>query len=142
MSNDLMCPNCGKNNPPDVMNCLGCNLSVSVFEVIRKKKEKEPITCNSCGHVNPCSLSVCEECGEKIFCEITKIEEKKEKKEMTRTQQILLVIGVILLLPLVLVGFVLYFTINAITGITKGRAAIDELGVEAYSELEKGSRKR
>jgi uncharacterized membrane protein YvbJ len=142
MTDSLECPNCGKINPYDVSNCLGCNLSVSVFDVIAKKKEKEPIVCSNCDHKNPGSLSVCEECGERIERLPKRIEEKKEKKEMSRTQQILLITVAILLFPLVIIGGILYFIINAITGISKGRAAIDELDVEAFSELEKGSRER
>ncbi len=142
MSNELECPNCGKINPLDISNCIGCNLSVSVFEVIAKKKKKQPIICSNCGHENPSSLSVCEECGEKIMRKIKRIEEKKERKELTRTQQVLLIIGAILLLPLVIVGFILFFIINGITQISKNKMALDDLRVDAYSELEKGSRKR
>ncbi|MHA2255529.1 MAG: double zinc ribbon domain-containing protein [Candidatus Heimdallarchaeaceae archaeon] len=142
MSNDLKCPNCGKLNPPDISFCIGCNLSVSVFDIIAKKKEKQPISCSNCGHENPSSLSICEECGEKIDREIEETEEKKERKEMTRTQQILLIIGAIVLLPLVIVGFILFFIINAITRVSKGKIALEDLGIDAYSELEKGRRKR
>ena len=142
MSKELECPNCGKLNPPDVSNCLGCNLSVSIFEIMAKKKAKKPLICSNCNHENPSNLSVCEECGERIEQRSIITEEKKEKKEIPRNQQIFLIIGVILLLPLVIVGFVLYFIANSIVGISKGRMALDEVGVEAYKELEKGSRKR
>ena len=142
MSNELECPNCGKFNPPDISNCLGCNLSASIFETMAKKKAKEPIICSNCNHENSSHLSVCEECGEKIERKSVRIKEKKEKKEMTKTQKIFLFIGVILLLPVVLVGFILYFAVNAIVGLSKGRMALEEVGVEAYRELEKGSRKR
>lgn len=80
MSNELECPNCGKINPLDISNCIGCNLSVSVFEVIAKKKKKQPIICSNCGHENPSLLSVCEECGEKIKRKTKRIEEKKKKR--------------------------------------------------------------
>ena len=142
MSNELECPNCGKINPLDISNCIGCNLSVSVFEVIAKKKKKQPIICSNCGHENSSSLSVCEEYGEKIKRKTKRIEEKKEKKELTRTQQLLLIIGAIFLLPLVIVGFILFFIINGITQISKNKMVLDDLRVESYSELEKGRRER
>jgi hypothetical protein len=142
MSDELECPNCGKLNPPDISNCIGCSLAVSVFETMAKKKAKKPILCSNCNHENPSHLSVCEECGERIERKPIKIEEKREKKEMTKTQEIFLLIGAILFLPVVIVGFVMYFIINAIVGISKGKATLGEMEVEAYGELERGSRKR
>ena len=142
MSDELECPNCGKLNPPDISNCLSCNLSVSVFETMAIKKSKKPIICPNCNHQNPSYLSVCGECGERIEHRIAIIEEKKEKKEMTKTQERLLFIGVILFLPIVIIGFILYFAVNLILGLSKGKMAWGELEIEAFRELEKGSRER
>ena len=92
MEKYMVCPYCGKHNPPKMLECIQCETDLSNVRVIDEEIEQKSVekkeqaetaakmvrVCD-CGAHNPVNARKCENCGEDIS-DVVPVEEYKEKQ--------------------------------------------------------------